>query len=188
MAEKAHAVRIIGGNWRGRRLRIQAGTEVRPTPDRARETLFNWLGGNLSDARCLDLYAGTGVLGLEALSRGARGCTFVERDAKLAQALEDRIAELGAEARVIRGDVETVLAAPTGIRFAVVFLDPPYEVPLEPVLERLPEWLAPGAQVYVERPDNGADTLASLALSVPGAHLLKDSRAGRVRYGLLECL
>ncbi|HEY5623067.1 MAG TPA: 16S rRNA (guanine(966)-N(2))-methyltransferase RsmD, partial [Gammaproteobacteria bacterium] len=169
--EKAHAIRIIGGSWRGRRLRIPTGTEVRPTPDRARETLFNWLGGNLSGVRCLDLYAGTGVLGLEALSRGARSATFVERDPKLAHALEARIAELGAEARVIRDDVESALTALTGIEFGVVFLDPPYEVPLEPVLERLPEWLAPGARIYVERLDSGADTLADLALALPGAHL-----------------
>ena len=151
-----------------------------------RETLFNWIGGCLSDARCLDLYAGTGALGLEALSRGARAVFFLERDPRLAAMLEKRIAEFGADAQVMCDGVEEVLAQATGIRFDVVFLDPPYEAPLEPILELLPGWLAPGAQIYVERSDNGANTLSNLADALPAAILSKESRAGRVRYGLLE--
>ena len=104
MARKKTArpsLRIVAGSWRGRRLTFPAGTAVRPTPDRVRETVFNWLGPGIEGARCLDLYAGTGMLGLEALSRGAAEAWFVERDRKLAEFLDEQIELLGANARVI---------------------------------------------------------------------------------------
>jgi 16S rRNA (guanine966-N2)-methyltransferase len=152
------AVRIIGGRWRSRRLQVPPGTDVRPTPDRVRETLFNWLEGSIAGARCLDLFAGTGALGLEALSRGAREVVFVERDPALA---------------------EHVLQRPAGAPFDIVFLDPPYEVPLEPLLALLPAWLAPGAVVYLERHRGQAwPDLAGFG------RLRKRSRAGRVSFGL----
>jgi 16S rRNA (guanine966-N2)-methyltransferase len=173
-------VRIIAGEWRGRRISIPDGTSVRPTPDRVRETLFNWLHGLLAGARCLDLYAGTGVLGFEALSRGAAEAWLVERDAALVAALQATAAELGAAPKIIHRDALAFLREPAEARFDVVFLDPPYSQPLEPLLELLPRWLAPHAAVYVERPRS-----AGLP-SVSGAEWLKQSYAGAVEYGLLR--
>jgi hypothetical protein len=97
-------VRIIGGEWRGRRLEFPGGTDVRPTPDRVRETLFNWLRDHVVGARCLDLYAGTGALGFEALSRGAREAVMIERDRRLIDALERQKEALGANATIVRSD------------------------------------------------------------------------------------
>lgn len=181
-----HSVRIIGGSWRGRRLPIPVGTAVRPTPDRARETLFNWLNAGLVGARCLDLFAGTGALGLEALSRGAREAWFAERDPRLLEALRDRIADFGANATVIGDDVGKVLSRSRNEPFDLVFLDPPYEDPLEPLLAALPPWLAPQAKIYVERSGSADDALKRLTTAAPGLDLVKESRAGAVRFGLLE--
>lgn len=183
---RPHSIRIIGGTWRGRRLPIPPGTVVRPTPDRARETLFNWLAAALDGARCLDLFAGTGALGLEALSRGAREAWFVERDSRLQDALRERISDLGANATVINDDVERVLSRSTNETFDLVFIDPPYEDRLEPVLAMLPPWLAPGAKIYIERSNSADDALEGLVAAIPGLDLIKQSRAGGVRYGLIE--
>lgn len=174
------SVRIIAGKWRGRRIAIAEGTSVRPTPDRVRETLFNWLRDSLAGARCLDLYAGTGVLGFEALSRGAAEAWFVEQDAALIEALQAAGRRLGAAPRIVRRDALAFLREPAATRFDVVFLDPPYAQPLDALLELLPRWLAPRAVVYVERP-------RSTGLPpVPGAEWLKQSYAGAVEYGLLR--
>lgn len=185
MAQR-QSIRIIGGSWRGRRLPIPAGTDVRPTPDRARETLFNWLSAGLVGARCLDLFAGTGALGLEALSRGAREAWFVERDPRLQEALRDRLSDVGANARVLGDDVDRVLSSSMNEPFDLIFLDPPYEDPLEPVLAKLPRWLAPRAKIYVERSSSADDALNRLITAAPGLNLVKESRAGNVRFGLLE--
>ena len=174
------SVRIIAGEWRGRRIKIPDGTSVRPTPDRVRETVFNWLRDSLPGARCLDLYAGTGVLGFEALSRGAAAAWFVEQDAALVEALKATGRMLGAEPRVTRRDVLAFLREPAATRFDVVFLDPPYAQPLEPLLDLLPSWLAPQGAVYIERPRSEGLKL------VPGAQWLKQSYAGAVEYGLLR--
>jgi 16S rRNA (guanine966-N2)-methyltransferase len=173
-------VRIIAGEWRGRRIAIPEGTSVRPTPDRVRETVFNWLRDSLEGARCLDLYAGTGVLGFEALSRGAAAAWFVEQDAALIEALHATGRQLGAAPHVVRRDALAFLREPASTRFDVVFVDPPYTQPLDPVLELLPRWLEPRALVYVERPRSGG------LPRVPGAQWLKQSYAGAVEYGLLR--
>ncbi len=173
-------VRIIGGEWRGRRIEIAEGTAVRPTPDRVRETLFNWLRESLVGAHCLDLFAGTGVLGFEALSLGAAGACLVEQDAKLVEALRATAGKLGATPRIVRRDALAFLREPSAARFDVVFLDPPYAAPLDPFLAVLPPWLAARAVVYVERPQS-----AGLP-SVPSAEWVKRSRAGAVEYGLLR--
>jgi 16S rRNA (guanine966-N2)-methyltransferase len=174
------SVRIIAGEWRGRRIAIPDGTSVRPTPDRVRETVFNWLRDSLAGARCLDLYAGTGVLGFEALSRGAAAAWFVEQDAALIEALKATGQRLGATPHVVRRDTLAFLREPAPAGFDVVFLDPPYAQPLDPLLELLPRWLAPRALVYVERPRS-----AGLP-HVLGAAWLKQSYAGAVEYGLLR--
>jgi 16S rRNA (guanine966-N2)-methyltransferase len=173
-------VRIIAGEWRGRRIEIPDGTAVRPTPDRVRETVFNWLRDSLVGARCLDLFAGTGVLGFEALSRGAAEAWLVEQDAKLVDALRATAQMLGAAPRIVRRDALAYLREPPAARFDVVFLDPPYAAPLDPLLAVLPAWLSPRALVYVERPR------AAGLPPVSSAEWVKQSRAGAVEYGLLR--
>jgi 16S rRNA (guanine966-N2)-methyltransferase len=174
------SVRIIAGEWRGRRLAVADGTPVRPTPDRVRETVFNWLQQAIVGARCLDLCAGTGALGFEALSRGAKEAWFVEQDAPLVEALTVAASRFGVAPRIVRRDALAFLREPPSARFDVVFLDPPYAQPIEPLLALLPPWLAEGALVYVERPrSTGLPTLAS-------AEWVKRSHAGAVEYGLLR--
>ena len=174
------SVRIIAGEWRGRRIPIAEGTAVRPTPDRVRETLFNWLREPLAGARCLDLYAGTGALGFEALSRGAADVWFVEQDPALVAALNAQATTFGVRPRVLRQDVAGLLRGTASARFDVAFLDPPYALPVEPLLALLPPWLAPDALVYVERPRTPG------LPEVAGATWWRRSHAGAVEYGLLR--
>jgi len=177
-------VRIIGGRWRGRKLAIAEPAVVRPTPNRARETLFNWLAPVIEGASCIDLYAGTGALGFEALSRGAQHVCFLERDPVLAAALRERAMQLGAgheQVRVIEGPVERFLSRTPASRFDIGFLDPPYSLDIAPVLAQLGPWLSPAALIYVERSARGA----KLADALDGvATIVKESRAGAVAYGL----
>ena len=178
----ARTLRIIGGSWRGRKLRFAAGADIRPTPDRVRETLFNWLGTRVAGARCLDLFAGSGALGLEALSRGAAHVTFVEQDATAALELRARLSEWQApDSCVERGDALRFLAG-TPTPFGIVFLDPPFAAGLlGPAADRLANggWLAPGALLYVEfAAREGAPVLP--ASFVP----LKGKQAGEVGYHL----
>lgn len=148
-------VRIVGGSHRGRRLRVPA-QGVRPTPDRVRETLFNWLAPELPGARCLDLFAGTGVLGLEALSRGASHAVLLEHHRATADALRGQAEALGLPAVVHRADALAWLRgapAEAGGPFHVVFLDPPYgRGLLQPCCDALASggWLAEDARVYIE--------------------------------------
>ena len=152
---QARQLRIIGGTWRGRRFRFPPSPQIRPTPDRVRETLFNWLGSRVSGARCLDLFAGSGALGLEALSRGAVEVTFVEQDSAAARELVARLGEWGAQgARVERCDAGQFLGGRAPAQpFDIVFLDPPFtENLLRGTAELLESrrWLAPAALIYVE--------------------------------------
>jgi 16S rRNA (guanine966-N2)-methyltransferase len=150
-----NSVRIIGGAWRRRVLRFPDTEGLRPTPDRVRETLFNWLGQELSGLSCLDLFAGSGALGFEAASRGAARVLMVERSAAVATALRANVRLLGAEGRVeiARADaVEFASSRDSGApRFDVLFLDPPYHqgwlARLAPLLPRL---MADEGAVYVE--------------------------------------
>lgn len=174
------SVRIIAGRWRSRRLAIPEGTSVRPTPDRVRETLFNWLQDSIDGARCLDLYAGTGALGFEALSRGASEACFVERDPASVEALRTHAAALGVVPKIACQEGESFLRGGAGPKYDVVFVDPPYEVALEPLLALLPPWLAAAALVYVERPRTAGLPEAE------GYRVRKRSFAGAVEYALLE--
>ncbi len=177
-------LRIIGGVWRGRKLRFPPSPQIRPTPDRVRETLFNWLSSRVSGARCLDLFAGSGALGLEALSRGAAHVTFVERDAAAARELRARLSEWGGVERgdVRQGDALGFLAgAPEP--FDIVFLDPPFASDLLARSAELLEgrgWLAPGASIYLEAPAREA-----LPPLPAGWNLAKTKQAGEVGYHLL---
>src|SRR5690625_7049582 len=128
----AGKIRIISGRWRGRRLKVPGLPGLRPSGDRVRETLFNWLQWDIAGARCLDLFAGTGALGLEALSRGAAKVTFVERNRKLVAALRELAASWpgGEGMEVVQGDVAGWLASQAGrnhdASFDLVFIDPPF--------------------------------------------------------------
>ncbi|MGY0634321.1 16S rRNA (guanine(966)-N(2))-methyltransferase RsmD [Luteimonas sp. A478] len=178
-------VRIIGGRWRGTRLPVADAPGLRPTSDRARETLFNWLQPVLPGARVLDLFAGSGALGLEALSRGAADALMVERDANLAQGLEETVQRLdaGAVARVVRADALQFLAAPLHGRFNLVFVDPPFDADLwQPVLAQLDPWLADQAWLYLESPVDGRVE--------PGAGWLphRESRTRDARHALYRCV
>jgi 16S rRNA (guanine966-N2)-methyltransferase len=177
-------LRIIGGLWRGRRLRFAAGADIRPTPDRVRETLFNWLGARVPGTRCLDLFAGSGALGLEALSRGALHVDFVEQNALAARELAKLLQDWGAShGRVIHTDAVRFLQGKAQA-YGIVFLDAPFGSDLtERVAPRLEAsgWLAVGALIYVECPAR-----AGLPILPPTWSLLKTKRAGEVGYHLLE--
>ena len=175
-------VRIVGGRWRGRKVRFPDVPGLRPSPDRVRETLFNWLASVVHGARVLDLFAGSGVLGFEALSRGAASAVLVERDRDAARQLRDSAAALGADAaEVVEGDALAWLGPGRG-SFDVVFLDPPFGTGLlEQALDRLdrPGLLSPGACIYLERPaGEGPPALPS------GWVLHRSGRAGDVGYYL----
>lgn len=148
-------LRIIGGDHRRRILPVLDKPGLRPTPDRVRETLFNWLTGELHGAHVLDLFAGTGALGLEALSRGARKATFVERDPDVAHAIEANLTTLDIQdSRVINTDASSLLQGPApAASFSIVFLDPPFRMDLAaPCCTALENagWLAEEAWIYIE--------------------------------------
>ncbi|HTP96331.1 MAG TPA: 16S rRNA (guanine(966)-N(2))-methyltransferase RsmD [Burkholderiales bacterium] len=172
-------MRIIGGEWRSRVIRFTPVPGLRPTPDRVRETLFNWLGQDLSGRDCLDLFAGSGALGFEAASRGARTTVLVERDRAAWRSLEDNAARLGATGvQVVCADAFAHLLAERRI-FDVVFLDPPFGENLLPrLLPLLPPRLAAQADVYVE--------CARLPPLPPGCSVWRQGRAGKVEYALLR--
>ncbi|MEN1928061.1 16S rRNA (guanine(966)-N(2))-methyltransferase RsmD [Luteimonas sp. MJ250] len=154
-AAPSGSVRIIGGRWRGSKLPVASAPGLRPTSDRARETLFNWLQPMLAGVRVLDLFAGSGALGLEALSRGAGEALLVERDPVLAESLRETCARLGAgeAATVLRADALELLRAPLHGRFGLVFVDPPFaDGPWDGVMAGLEPWLTPDAWLYLESP------------------------------------
>ena len=175
---RRNTVRIIGGTWRSRILEFPDAADLRPTPDRVRETLFNWLGQDLSGLACLDLFAGSGALGFEALSRGAASCVMVEKDAAALRALRDNAQKLGARnLTVVRGDA-LEFARETRTPFDVVFVDPPYRLGLQvAALKRVHALLAPHGRVYVES--------ASIFVPPLGWRVLKSGRAGNVHFHLL---
>ena len=148
-------IRIIGGRWRGTRLDVADAPGLRPTSDRVRETLFNWLLPALPGARVLDLFAGTGALGLEALSRGAASATLVERDPSLAAALRATVARLpgGEAAQVVQADALGWLGGQAEAGYDLAFVDPPFAAGLwDAVWPALLPKLATGAWLYVEAP------------------------------------
>lgn len=174
-------LRIIGGRWRSRRVAFEAADGVRPTPDRVRQTLFDWLAPRIEGARCLDLFAGSGALGLEALSRGAAFVRFVDSGraqvARIAEALQRLGAADRAEASV--ADAVRELSRPIADPYDVVFLDPPYDSGLlERALPLVSAALAPDARVYVEWPASARPSLP------PDCAWVREKSAGRVSFGL----
>ena len=178
------SVRIIGGKWRGRKLAVAPLPQLRPSPDRVRETLFNWLAPYISGAQCLDLFAGTGALGLEAVSRGAAGVTLLERDPRAAEFLRHSVDTLGAEGiSVIEHDAISWLRAHDAVPFDIVFLDPPFgQGMIESAVDELKRgWLKQRAWVYLE-----AEKIPILHLQTAGWLLLRQGQTRRVQFALAE--
>jgi 16S rRNA (guanine966-N2)-methyltransferase len=178
-------LRIVAGKWRSRVLPVAAVPGLRPTSERIRETLFNWLAPTIEGARCLDLFAGTGALGLEALSRGAASLEFVEASKVATEALRESIQLLDAGNATVRQlDAIAYLSGEPTECFDVVFLDPPFATDHYEELCRLLAsrgWLAKGAQVYLEQ-DRGQQVP-----DLPESwELLKEKVAGNVRYSLMR--
>jgi len=174
-------VRIIGGKWRNTKLPVPLSPGLRPSSDRVRETLFNWLMPRLGGARVLDLFAGSGALGLEAVSRGAAQATLVERDVALSRQLRESAAKLGAQEQiaVVQADALQWLRQPAGALADIVFIDPPFADGLwEAVIAGLPSHLAADAWVYVESP-------ADQAPKMPAPWLLhREGGTREVRFAL----
>ncbi|WP_346795813.1 16S rRNA (guanine(966)-N(2))-methyltransferase RsmD [Halomonas sp. Bachu 37] len=172
-ARSGGKLRIIGGEFRRRLLPVLESPGLRPTPDRVRETLFNWLGPQLGGARALDLFAGTGALGIEALSRGAAEVQFVERDPQVAEQLRANLVSLALDQPVTAQDASAFLAT-SQQPFSLVFLDPPFHQGLAaPCCAALENgWLTEQAYIYLE-------TEASLSPQVPASwQLHRETRAG----------
>jgi len=177
----AGRIRIIGGSLRNSRLDVPELPGLRPTPERVRETLFNWLAPVIDGARCLDLCSGTGALGIEALSRGAAGVQFVERDARVAQSLRANLARLEAGAGQVAVLDAGLFLQGAAQPYDLVFLDPPFALDLWPALARQLEqggWLAARGWVYVESPRGLAPALP------PNWQLHREGQAGEVRFAL----
>ena len=182
---QAGRLRIVAGNWRSRLLDIADVNGLRPTGERVRETLFNWLAPTIEGAHCLDLFAGTGALGLEALSRGASGVVFVEKSAVAAKQLRTNIDLLEADgANVMPMSAEDFLSGEPERRFDVVFLDPPFALDaVEETCRLLADTghLADNALVYIE------DDRARVEPPLPeGWRELRNKTTGNVRYRLVQ--
>ncbi|WP_298135423.1 16S rRNA (guanine(966)-N(2))-methyltransferase RsmD [Acidiferrobacter sp.] len=174
-------MRLIGGRWRRRLLAFPAVPGLRPTPDRVRETLFNWLAPWLAGARCLDLFAGTGALGLEALSRGAAAATLVDSHPAVVAALQENCERLGCEASIVASEACGYVATQGPATFDIIFLDPPFAGSLLTdaltlILAR--GILAPAGFIYIESAASGGFELPA------GLLWHRHSRAGHVAFGL----
>jgi 16S rRNA (guanine(966)-N(2))-methyltransferase RsmD len=197
-------VRIIGGDWKRTPLNVIDVEGLRPTPDRVRETVFNWLGQDLDGMTCLDLFAGTGALGFEAASRGARRVLMVERNARAAMQLKEVKARLGAGAiEIVEADALRLGASLAPGSFDVVFLDPPFDSTLLPQALRIAGRLAAKhGVIYVEAPlpldaeasqklvspaERDAVVGAFALLAADGWQISRAGRAGAVHYHLLRC-
>ena len=179
-------VRVIGGKWRGRKISFPDAPALRPTPDRVKETLFNWLMYQTQDARCLDAYAGSGALGLEALSRGAKAVVFLEQHLPALTALRQTVTQFQAEAtaHLVHTDALSWLSKNTPEPFDIVFLDPPFQENLWlPTLDLLKNrgWLHLNGVVYLEYPAN-----LDMTATFSGWQILKQKQMGIVKVTLLQ--
>lgn len=183
-ARPAGEVRIIGGQWKRSKLPVADQAGLRPTPDRVRETLFNWLGQDLTGWSCVDAFAGTGALGFEAASRGAKEVTLVEQDTALVVQLRKTKEQLKADAVLVqRGDGIGALKVWPAASADLVFLDPPFDANLfDAALQAAARAVAPGGYIYLEAPSAwGEEQLAPLGLT-----LYRHLKAGAVHAHLLQ--
>jgi len=180
---QSNTLRIIGGDWRSRKLTLVDALGMRPTPDRIRETLFNWLQGRVHGSRCLDLFAGSGALGLEALSRGASDVVFVEKNKSVATQLKSNLEILNANASIHQSDALIYLNKKTQ-PFDIIFLDPPYRQGLlEKTLEQINqhELLHKNSLIYLEH-----EAEHNIDWQTFDLQILKQSQAGQVHCFLLR--
>lgn len=178
---KLNDVRIVGGVWRSRRIRFPDREGLRPTPDRVRETVFNWLGQDLTGLSCLDLFAGSGALGFEAASRGAKRVVMVENDRAAHEALRLNRDALGArQVELVRADaLEFLRGARGGAQYDVIFADPPFSADYWPrLIPLLPPRMAPDARVYCE--------FGARVEWPAGWQVVRESRAGQVSFQLVK--
>jgi len=184
VSQRHSQLRVIGGQWRSRKLKFPAVPGLRPTPDRVRETLFNWLAPVLNGARCLDLFAGSGALGIEALSRGAAHVVFIDADAQATKTLRENLRLLQTDtAEVLTADALCWLQQIPSDSFDIVFLDPPFgQSCLSPVCQALENgaFLRARAMIYLESERH------SPLVFPPAWALLKDKTAGQVHYCLAQ--
>ena len=185
MAKGSNQLRLIGGEWRGRKLRFPDAPNLRPTPDRVRETVFNWLAPMIYGARCLDLFAGSGALGLEALSRGAAFTTFVDSHKKVTSVLKEHLnlLDINDKAEVLQQDGVKLLKREAQ-KYDLVFLDPPYHLDFMQIVVPLLEnndWLADNAMLYLE-----IEKRQSLPEVPKNWKQLKEKTAGEVNYYLFQ--
>ena len=180
----AHEIRIIGGQWRRTPIKVLDKPGLRPTPDRVRETLFNWLGQDLTGWRCVDAFAGTGALGLEAASRGAAQVVALEQEPELARQMQLQAERLKASmVQVQRTDAVAAMQRLTAGAFDAVFLDPPFDGPwFEPALQAAVRLVPVGGWVYLEAPTAWTDE----ALAPFGLEVLRHLKAGAVHAHLLR--
>ena len=179
-------IKIIGGTWRSRQIAVIDEQGLRPTPARVRETLFNWLQADIFNSQCLDVFSGSGALGFEAASRGARLVVAIENNVPAYHALKDNAAKLSAsQMTFIQKDALAYLTAPASTQFDIVFLDPPFGLGLiAQSIELLDkhQWLAPYAKIYVE-----TENTLNIDAHIPkNWHSLKHKIAGEVTYRLFE--
>lgn len=182
-----NSVRIIGGEWRRRVLRFPDSLGLRPTPDRVRETLFNWLGQDLAGLNCLDLFAGSGALGFEAASRGASKVVMIESAPKVLAALKESAEMLGKDPRleIVRGDAVQYLSSrsSTSLQFDVIFIDPPYKQGwIERLAPLLSKVLKPDAAIYVE----AEHKLDNLGPALEHWRTVRRGKAGEVHFHLMQ--
>ncbi|MEM1152826.1 MAG: 16S rRNA (guanine(966)-N(2))-methyltransferase RsmD [Pseudomonadota bacterium] len=180
-----NTLRIIGGQWRGRKLTFSPGKNLRPTPDRVRETLFNWLSASINGARCLDLFAGSGALGIEALSRGALSCDFVDNSAAAISQIRQHLNMLKTEQPMVCQAMSAdQFLTSIELPYDIVFLDPPFDQALlEPSCLQLyqKQLISDGGLVYAE------SHAKATATAVPESwELLRDKTAGDVHYRLFR--
>lgn len=179
-------VRIIAGEWRGRKITVADSEGLRPTTDRIRETVFNWLMPYLADSVCLDACAGTGILGLECLSRGAKSVDFVEKDRLSSKNLESNLRDLGGDGVVHNTSIQQFIASLSSSKrtYDIVFIDPPFAADLQEMICRQlfeAECLSPSALVYVE-------SELKHDFDLPNSwEILRENRSSKVKYQLLRC-
>ncbi len=181
--KQASKVRIIGGNWRGRKIPVPDAQGLRPTPDRVRETLFNWLQPFLHGAKCLDLFAGSGALGIEAVSRGAASSLLIEQDRETAETLRESLRMLDADKIAVHQADALQWIKTTNQVFDIIFLDPPFgKNMIEQCLSLLAEseCVVEQTLIYVES--------ESIWQAEKNVEVIKQAKAGQVHYMLLKTL
>ncbi len=185
--KKLNSVRINAGEWRSRILKFPDATGLRPTPERVRQTVFNWLGQDLTGFICLDLFAGTGVMGFEALSRGATSVTLIEKSTPAYRALIENKQLLKADqAQIFHQDAMRFIEGNT-LKFNLIFLDPPYHQEWLPkILPLLPKYLSADGFIYVEAEYALDKALETMTEAAKAWQVIKQSKAGNVFYHLLK--